>query len=257
MTDKDPKQTQPAPSPEDAAKASYKINMTLTRKGRNRLIWLGLVIGAASGLTAVAYRLALQGLEKLRAEVIPGLNGPWPVFFYFAVLLILGSIVCLLVKSEPLIKGSGIPQVEGQLQGYFNPRWLRVLLKKFAGGCLCILGGLSLGREGPSIQLGALAAQGLTEKLNLSRTDQRYLLTCGACAGLSAAFNAPLAGLMFGLGRSRKTFPPGPSSPPSSPRSRRTWCPSCSSVRARLWASPCPPTLCPCSSTGSTCCWGR
>lgn len=206
MTDKDPKQTQPAPSPEDAAKASYKINMTLTRKGRNRLIWLGLVIGAASGLTAVAYRLALQGLEKLRAEVIPGLNGPWPVFFYFAVLLILGFIVCLLVKSEPLIKGSGIPQVEGQLQGYFNPRWLRVLLKKFAGGCLCILGGLSLGREGPSIQLGALAAQGLTEKLNLSRTDQRYLLTCGACAGLSAAFNAPLAGLMFGLEEIQKNF---------------------------------------------------
>lgn len=207
MTDKERTgKTEQPPTPGDAANTSYKINMTLTRKGRNRLIWLGLVIGAVSGLTAVAYRLALQGLEKLRAEVIPGLNGPWPVFFYFSVLLLLGFIVCLLVKSEPLIKGSGIPQVEGQLQGYFNPRWLRVLLKKFAGGCLCILGGLSLGREGPSIQLGALAAQGLTEKMNLSRTDQRYLLTCGACAGLAAAFNAPLAGLMFGLEEIQKNF---------------------------------------------------
>lgn len=207
MTDKERTgKTEQPPTPGDAAKTSYKINMTLTRKGRNRLIWLGLVIGAVSGLTAVAYRLALQGLEKLRAQVIPGLNGPWPVFFYFSVLLLLSFIVCLLVKSEPLIKGSGIPQVEGQLQGYFNPRWLRVLLKKFAGGCLCILGGLSLGREGPSIQLGALAAQGLTEKMNLSRTDQRYLLTCGACAGLAAAFNAPLAGLMFGLEEIQKNF---------------------------------------------------
>ena len=159
MTDKDPKQTQPAPSPEDAAKASYKINMTLTRKGRNRLIWLGLVIGAASGLTAVAYRLALQGLEKLRAEVIPGLNGPWPVFFYFAVLLLLGFIVCLLVKSEPLIKGSGIPQVEGQLQGYFNPRWLRVLL----GGGLVVILTLLLGTtdyNGAGLEVLTRAVQG-------------------------------------------------------------------------------------------------
>lgn len=198
--------TEQPPTPGDAAKTSYKINMTLTRKGRNRLIWLGLVIGAVSGLTAVAYRLALQGLEGLRAQVISGLHGPGQICGCFAALLALGFIVCLLVKSEPLIKGSGIPQVEGQLQGYFNPRWLRVLLKKFAGGCLCILGGLSLGREGPSIQLGAMAAQGLTEKMNLSRTDQRYLLTCGACAGLAAAFNAPLAGLMFGLEEIQKNF---------------------------------------------------
>ena len=190
----------------DAARASKRINMTLTRKGRNRLIWMGLVIGAVSGLTAVAYRLALQGLESFRNRVIAGLQDPWHIFVYFAVLLILGVVVCLLVRSEPLIKGSGIPQVEGQLQGYFTPSWLKVLLKKFAGGCLCILGGLSLGREGPSIQLGAMAAQGLTGKMNLSRTDQRYLLTCGACAGLSAAFNAPLAGLMFGLEEIQKNF---------------------------------------------------
>ena len=190
----------------DAARASKQINMTLTRKGRNRLIWMGLVIGAVSGLTAVAYRLALQGLESFRNRVIAGLQDPGHIFVYFAVLLVLGIVVCLLVRSEPLIKGSGIPQVEGQLQGYFTPNWLKVLLKKFAGGCLCILGGLSLGREGPSIQLGAMAAQGLTGKMNLSRTDQRYLLTCGACAGLSAAFNAPLAGLMFGLEEIQKNF---------------------------------------------------
>ena len=180
--------------------------MTLSRKGRNRLIWLGLVIGVISGLTAVLYRLALSGLERLRGLITAGLQHPGQIALYFLGLLALGFIVCLLVRGEPLIKGSGIPQVEGQLQGYFNPRWLRVLLKKFAGGCLCILGGLSLGREGPSIQLGALAAQGLTEKLNLSRTDQRYLLTCGACAGLAAAFNAPLAGLMFGLEEIQKNF---------------------------------------------------
>lgn len=196
----------PPQDKEEAAKTSQRINMTLTRKGRDRLLLLAPVIGAVSGLTAVAYRLALSGLESLRSLLIAGLRSPGRIGLYFGLLLGLGLIVCLLARSEPLIKGSGIPQVEGQLQGYFSPRWLRVLSRKFLGGCLCILGGLSLGREGPSIQLGALAAQGLTEKMNLSRTDQRYLLTCGACAGLAGAFNAPLAGLMFGLEEIQKNF---------------------------------------------------
>ncbi len=199
----------PAAGPEmnpAQASAAYKINMSLSRKGRNRLIWLGLLIGVVSGLTAVAYRLALQKLEALRSLLIAGLTDGWRIFFYFTGLLFLALLTCLLVRDEPLIKGSGIPQVEGQIQGYFAPNWLRVLSRKFIGGCLCILGGLSLGREGPSIQLGAMAAQGLSSRFKLSRADQRYLLTCGACAGLSAAFNAPLAGLMFGLEEIQKNF---------------------------------------------------
>ncbi|MBR5429712.1 MAG: ClC family H(+)/Cl(-) exchange transporter [Firmicutes bacterium] len=205
MTDR----TEQTPGPADAGKAretSYKINMTLSRKGRNRLLWLGLLIGVVSGLTAVLYRLALSGMEDLRGLIIAGLDSPGRVILYFLGLLLLGGAVCLLVRSEPLIKGSGIPQVEGQIQGFFSPRWLRVLSRKFLGGCLCILGGLSLGREGPSIQLGAMAAQGLSSRFTLSRADQRYLLTCGACAGLAAAFNAPLAGLMFGLEEIQKNF---------------------------------------------------
>ena len=189
-----------------ARTASYKINMTLSRKGRNRLIWMGLIIGAVSGATAVLYRMALEAMEALRGKIITLLTDPWSIALYFLALLGLALIVGLLMKSEPLIKGSGIPQVEGQIQGYFSPSWFKVLSRKFLGGCLCILGGLSLGREGPSIQLGAMAAQGVSGRIKLSRADQRYLLTCGACAGLAAAFNAPLAGLMFGLEEIQKNF---------------------------------------------------
>lgn len=77
---------------------------------------------------------------------------------------------------------------------------------KFAGGFLCMLGGLSLGREGPSIQLGAMAGQGISRALGRGKREEKFLMTCGASAGLSAAFHAPLAGMMFAVEEIHKTF---------------------------------------------------
>lgn len=78
--------------------------------------------------------------------------------------------------------------------------WLSVFIKKFVGGTLAIGSGLFLGRESPSIQLGAALGQGI-HRLSGNRSvfEEKFLLTCGASAGLSAAFNAPLAGVLFVL----------------------------------------------------------
>ena len=81
-----------------------------------------------------------------------------------------------------------------------------MLPAKFAGGFLCLLGGLSLGREGPSIQLGAMTGQGISRLLNRGKTEEKYIMTCGASAGLAAAFHAPLAGTMFALEEIHKGF---------------------------------------------------
>ena len=78
--------------------------------------------------------------------------------------------------------------------------WLRVILAKFIGGVLAIGAGLSLGREGPSVQLGAAIGQGISRMLGRLRIEEKYLITSGASAGLAAAFNAPLAGVTFALG---------------------------------------------------------
>ena len=115
-------------------------------------------------------------------------------------------LVGRLVKWEPMISGSGIPQVEGEVLGKLSQNWKRVLPAKFAGGFLCLLGGLSLGREGPSIQLGAMGGQGVSRLLDRGKTEERYLMTCGASAGLAAAFHAPLAGVMFALEEIHKGF---------------------------------------------------
>ena len=82
----------------------------------------------------------------------------------------------------------------------------RVVLAKFTGGTLSIFGGLSLGREGPSIQLGAMVAKSYSRLRNYDKTTEIGLLSCGAGAGLAAAFNAPLAGIMFVLEEIHHTF---------------------------------------------------
>src|SRR5699024_12508123 len=82
----------------------------------------------------------------------------------------------------------------------------RILPAKFLGGFLGLFGGLALGREGPSIQLGAMASKGIYRVLKRGKSEEKFLLTCGASAGMAAAFQAPLAGVMFTMEEIHKNF---------------------------------------------------
>lgn len=104
--------------------------------------------------------------------------------------------------------GSGIPQVEGQLAGNLEMRWWSVLWRKFIGGVLGIGSGLFLGREGPSIQLGAAVGQGFAEMTKHTESERRILIAGGGAAGLSAAFNAPIASTLFILEEVYHNFSP-------------------------------------------------
>ena len=83
-----------------------------------------------------------------------------------------------------------------------------MLLAKLGGGIISLGCGLSLGREGPSIQLGAMTAKGFSRAAKRVKTEEKLLITCGASAGLSAAFNAPIAGILFALEEVHKHFSP-------------------------------------------------
>lgn len=171
------------------------------------LIGEGLLVGAVGGLVVLLYRVALTYAGIWLNKILTYIKGnPVRIAGWFAVLMLLAVIVGKLVKWEPMISGSGIPQVEGEVTGKLTQNWKRVLPAKFAGGFLCLLGGLSLGREGPSIQLGAMTGQGISRILDRGKTEERYLMTCGASAGLAAAFHAPLAGMMFALEEIHKGF---------------------------------------------------
>lgn len=123
------------------------------------------LIGLAAGLVVSLFRWAIQNLLGVVIKAFAYFHGhpvwllPWIGMSIFIALL-LGN----LVQKNPDIKGSGIPQVEGQLTGQFDEEWWPVLWRKFFGGIISIGSGLFLGREGPSIQLGAAVGQGIAEK---------------------------------------------------------------------------------------------
>lgn len=172
-----------------------------------RLIGEGVLVGLVSGLVVMLYRLVLQQADHILSVVIAFTQGSvFKMAGWFVVLLIIALIVGRLLRIEPLISGSGIPQLEGEMAGKLDQTWWKVLPAKFLGGALCLTAGLSLGREGPSIQLGAMGGKAISKLLSVGKSEEKYLLTCGASAGLAAAFHAPLAGVMFSLEEIHKNF---------------------------------------------------
>ena len=185
------------------------ISGTLSRARRFPVLLIGegLLVGGIGGFVVVLYRMALDVAgDWLEGILAYAGQTPWRMAGWFLVLGALAWLVSRLVSWEPLISGSGIPQLEGEMAGKLEQKWYRVLPAKFLGGFLCLLGGLALGREGPSIQLGAMAGKGISRGLDRGKTEEKFLLTCGAGAGLSAAFHAPLAGVMFSLEEVHKNF---------------------------------------------------
>jgi len=173
-----------------------------------KLFWEGIVVGIFSGLVVSLFRFLLSRAEDFRIALYARLT-QLPVEYtagWFAVLLAVGGILCWLTRHEPMAGGSGIPQVKGVILGLMRMNWFRILWVKLTAGVIGLGAGLSLGREGPSIQLGAVTAQGVSRFLGRTRMEERYLITSGASAGLAAAFNAPLAGVMFALEELHRNF---------------------------------------------------
>lgn len=182
---------------------------TLKRAEKLQIILVGegILVGTVGGLVVLLYRILLEYASVWLHAILDFAKGsPLRIAGWFVILLLLAFLVGKLVTWEPLISGSGIPQLEGEISGQLDQVWWKVLPAKFVGGFLCLLGGMSLGREGPSIQLGAMAGKGISTLLGREKTEERFLLTCGASAGLSAAFHAPLAGVMFSLEEVHKNF---------------------------------------------------
>lgn len=172
-----------------------------------RLSVEGILIGLVAGIVVSLYRFLLTSSESLLYSILDFIQGNvFMIAIWFIFLIAMGLIVGYLMRWEPMASGSGIPQVNGEVKGFLDPSWWKILVAKLVGGTLSTLGGLSLGREGPSIQLGAMAAKGVSKVLPTSKTDDIRLIMCGGSAGLAATFNAPLAGVIFTLEEINNTF---------------------------------------------------
>src|SRR5256885_9290317 len=158
------------------------------------LLVLTLIIGAVVGLVVVAFILLT---ENLGSRMYPAGSAAWRrVLVPVAGALGTGF---LLFKYFPNARGSGIPQTKAALflrDGYIS---FRTVLGKFGLCSVSLASGIALGREGPSVHVGAGIASVLGRRLGLSASSVKALVPVGASAALAAAFNTPISAVLFSL----------------------------------------------------------
>ena len=155
---------------------------------------LTIIIGVLSGLAAVLFTLAIRGVNY-------GLFGVSPSYLRYILVPTLVSLVTgfLLARFFPDARGSGVPQTEAAYHLNQGNIPFRTAFGKFLTGALCIGSGHSMGREGPSVQIGAGIASSIGRWFNLSPARVQSLVPVASAAALSAAFNTPVAAVIFAL----------------------------------------------------------
>lgn len=141
------------------------------------------------------YRFLLAGSESILRDYLSIIHGNvLYIILFFIALALMGVLIDFLTKWEVDSAGSGIPQVYAEVKGHMEANWAKVLFSKMVSGVFTALGGLSLGPEGPSVQIGGMAGKGVAKIFKGSKTDELRLILVGSAVGITAAFNAPLAG---------------------------------------------------------------
>lgn len=173
------------------------------------LLGLSAIVGSIAGLIVSAFEAVINILADYRMHWFDSWNLP---HFVTAILIILAGAVLAAAgfwmtgKLAPESSGSGIPHIEGALDGLHDIRWWRVLPVKFIAGAFTLSSGMVLGREGPSVQIGGAVGRMCASAAKRYQHATHVLTAAGAAAGLAAAFNAPLAGILFIIEEMRPQF---------------------------------------------------
>jgi CIC family chloride channel protein len=173
------------------------------------LVALALVVGVGAGLGAIGFRYLIEGFTWIFSghtdpSALGHFTNPHLAFlgpFVVLVVPIVGGLLYgpLVYRFAPEARGHGVPEVmlavhqnEGRIRG-------RVPIVKSLASAICIGAGGSVGREGPIVQIGSAIGSGLGQLTRLGAENTRLLVACGAAGGIGATFNAPIAGVFFGL----------------------------------------------------------
>lgn len=160
-------------------------------------------MGLFTGTVSVAFNLALDYGEAFRFRVInfaheQALDGIWFGMGFALAAVFLSAGLAMLFSPEA--SGSGIPHLKQVLMGERSFRWMRLLVVKFISTVVASSGGLMVGRGGPNVHMGGAIGQGIANIWPYTSIKERsVIVAAGGGAGLTAAFNSPLAGLMFTL----------------------------------------------------------
>lgn len=185
------------------------------KKTRNKygnavqLVAVGGITGIFAGAIVTFYNLLAEEGEEISRGVYAYIRAN-PVFLplFFLVLSLGAFFLGVIVRISPIVGGCGIPQAEGAARGVVSFRWYREATAMFAASLVSIFMGLSIGSEGPSVQIGCACGDGVATTLRRDEMIRRYQVTGGACTGLAVAANAPLTGMAFAFEEAHKRFTP-------------------------------------------------
>lgn len=166
---------------------------------RRHILPKALVVGLVAGLLASAFRVALLTAGQARISLLLRLPMPERIAVGLGLGIFGGAIGLWLVRRfAPDAGGSGIPQLKGFVLGERRMEWRWLLPVKFLAGLVGMGGGLALGGEGPTVQMGGATGLMVSEwfRIKVGEGERKALVAAGAGAGLAAAFNAPLTGEM-------------------------------------------------------------
>lgn len=171
------------------------------------LIALSILTGLFAGAVVTLYNI-LTGIAEEKSVELYRLIASNPAFvpLLFVGLAAGAFVIGTATRLVPMIRGSGVPQTEGAARGILHFRWYVVMCSMFAASLACVFMGLPAGSEGPSLEIGASAGQGVGATLRRSLMVRRLQIAAGASSGLAVAFNAPFTGLAFAMEEAFRSF---------------------------------------------------
>lgn len=187
-------------------KAFKKFGSVLNDNSLNLLIF-SILTGIFTGVILTFYNILISYGEDFSTWMYSAFReNPALIPLLFLWLAAGAIIIGTLVKFVPMIRGSGIPQIEGAARGKISFNWFTTLCAMFAASLACVFFGLSAGAEGPSLEMGGCVGEAVGRSFRRSQMTRRLQIASGSSAGLAVAFNAPVTGMIFALEEAFRSF---------------------------------------------------
>lgn len=165
-----------------------------------KLLLISIIIGLCAGFVVSLFRILIPKIMSLILNLIEfGQENLVNSLIFICVFIFIGFLVSISVDKEPMIGGSGIPQISGKLLNKLDYNALSCLINKIFGGILAIGSGLTLGREGPSVQIGGSLGEVMAHIFKLDEEETKIMIIGSSASGITSAFTAPISAIAFAL----------------------------------------------------------
>ena len=186
-----------------------KKNLNALKENALNMFCMSVLTGLFAGVLITFYNILMSIGEEKSADLYTLLfNNPAFIPLLFVGLAAGAVVIGTVVRFVPMIRGSGIPQIEGAARGVVKFKWYVTMCSMFAASLACVFMGYPAGAEGPSLELGGCCGSAVGVICRRNMMVRRLQIASGASAGLAVAFNAPITGVVFAMEEAFHSFSP-------------------------------------------------